>query len=66
MDFEIVKTWDWRNVATKCIQNDLFDSPGAYGPLDSKKEAGKPEDKEQLAEVRLTEVMITIWWIDQI
>lgn len=50
----------------KCIQNDLFDSLGACGPLDSKKEAGKPEDKEQLAEVRLTEVMITIWWIDQI
>lgn len=44
----------------KCIQNDLFDSLGACGPLDSKKEAGKPEDKEQLAEVRLTEVMITI------
>lgn len=44
----------------KCIQNDLFDSPGACGSLDSMIEGGKPEDKEQLAEVRLTEVIITI------
>ena len=44
----------------KCIQNDLFDSPGACSPLDYKTEGGKPEDKEQLAEVRLTEVTITI------